>query len=286
MLNTNSYTQEDVLRIIDELENILSFMADELKLTAVRNSKLQKWKDISLENNVSPTEKIPYVYQIHRYVRALRIIKKHYKNIKTETLKKIYKGTIDDFTHESENFLFELEMASRLLCSKLYQEKNFSINLKERTDIIINNEIFVECKRIKSIKSFENNIRDANNQLEKLKKGEFGIIALDISNLLKEEYFGKIKEHEECINNIFDENIQLYDHVLQKLISEKYYSITEKLNRLNFKLNERVIGLVCQAEILIPMQESFICSRAMKYEKIYLDEWIEELLESILFNNT
>lgn len=120
-----------------------------------------------------------------------------------ERLQKIIKGA--DFTSEtkdndsSRDFLYELMIAAKL------KKNGFGINFDTVTDIIAEkNDIlyFIECKRIKSLKKFEENYKKAGKQIEREKKdNSYGLIFIDIYNMIKEDIPQKEYLSHEEINN-------------------------------------------------------------------------------------
>jgi len=122
-------------------------------------------------------------YEMHQIVLIYEFLKENNSNEFLNTLKEIPKGK--DFREEARelkkddprNFLYELMIAIH------FTKKNFQVDLSTLTDIKISQpEIFIECKKIKSINKFEERLKKAIKQIISINKKNLGIIFIDITD--------------------------------------------------------------------------------------------------------
>lgn len=104
------------------------------------------------------------------------------KSIRAEAIKKNDRGQNDD---PARDFAFELNIASRFF------KGGYEVDLTDDCDVVVTigkDKLYVECKRIKSLKKLDSRIKEASNQIDKRigtnRKNKYGLIALDVTDLL------------------------------------------------------------------------------------------------------
>jgi hypothetical protein len=161
------------------------------------------------------------------------------------------------------NFLFEFLMGARFALSSKGSNK---VNLAGNGDVIIGDEIAIECKNIRSLNNLVKNVDKAKKQIEdrvSTDAAKFGFIALDISNIFPmekvQDFVQKVfndfaNNHEKLIEfQRFDQNVVdsvLDDSNFQKLIQS--YIIHEAETTLysalplRYGMGEKVFGIIFQ----------------------------------------
>lgn len=148
-------------------------------------------KDTSDENLVAIIKEM-----MNSHVEANEIIR-IYNDLKgldiqeyLDQIKKVITGQEFRATSESDparDFLFELSMAARFL------RAGYKISLKSICDIEVKlpdgRILFVECKRVKSLKKLSKNIKNANQQIVRRIKDSsslknIGMVAVNVTDLL------------------------------------------------------------------------------------------------------
>lgn len=104
------------------------------------------------------------------------------KSIRAEAIKKNKNGQNDD---PARDFAFELNIASRFL------KGGYEVDLTDDCDVVVtigSDKLYVECKRIKSLKKLASRIKEASNQIDTRiganRKNKYGLIALDVTDVL------------------------------------------------------------------------------------------------------
>jgi hypothetical protein len=196
----------------------------------------------------------------------------------------------DDFDQKYNDYFFELSMASRFL-NKLTPSK---INLGTICDIIIDNEIAIECKYIHSKENICKNITSAMKQIDSRvdeKLARYGFVAIDISNVVN--FDSERKFAIEHFNNLYIDNQHnvspmdvLKSKEFQKPIMESFASATGNMFISAINGNDMSKNLnVNTRAILIQVNTSFHVETA---EKIIpapfrmLDHYINPLLDENL----
>jgi len=177
-----------------------------------------------------------------------------YKRLKCEPVseltgikEKLQKGVNGPIETEAEtpksttarNFIFEATTAARFhnptngINSILNAESDTGINFEQ-------SKIWIECKRITTIKKIEKNIRKASTQLEKIlhKKigsGNKGLVAIDISKILN------------LGDKIFvQKNDILLVQAIEKLMNDFIYQNSKNWENIYNKRDRKIIGtIVC-----------------------------------------
>ena len=129
------------------------------------------------------------------------------KTIRAEAIKKNKKGQNHD---PARDFSFELNIASRFL------KGGFEVDLTDDCDVVVSigkDKLYLECKRIKSLNKLGARIKSASTQIDtrvgKNRKNKFGLIALDVTDLLLPE--GTVTA---------TNNVHLYNMQIQKAITD------------------------------------------------------------------
>lgn len=129
------------------------------------------------------------------------------KSIRAEAIKKNKKGQNDD---PARDFAFELNIASRFL------KGGYQVDLTDDCDVVVTidgNTLYVECKRLKSLKKLGPRIKEASKQIDTRigsnRKNKFGLIALDVTDILIPEGSVTATSH-----------VRLYDMQIQKSITD------------------------------------------------------------------
>lgn len=129
------------------------------------------------------------------------------KSIRAEAIKKNKKGQNND---PARDFAFELNIASRFL------KGGYKVDLTDDCDVVVDigkDKLYVECKRIKSLKKLGHRIKEASVQIDtrigKKRKNKFGLIALDVTDILLPEGTVTATSH-----------VRLYDMQIQKAITD------------------------------------------------------------------
>lgn len=140
---------------------------------------------------------------------------------------------------------------------------NKLVDLNSNTDIIFDNEIFVECKKIHGENSFKDNLKKANKQIRsaKLNLDQKAFIALELTDVFNKndvlkllhrvsEYFRiNYKELESSGSYTNDLNFR---KVIQSLFNSKleflFQNMIKEFYRKNkeFKFDDHIIGIFYQ----------------------------------------
>ena len=159
-----------------------------------------------------------------------------------EKLQKGVNGPIESATETSKsttarNFIFEATTAARFhnpkngLSSMLNAESDSGIYFEK-------NKIWVECKRITTIKKIEKNIRKASDQLERILHNKIGaknkgLVAIDVSKILNSG------------DNIFvQKNDTLLIQAVESLMNNFIYQNHKKWENIYVKRDRKLIGTI------------------------------------------
>ncbi|MDU7785017.1 MAG: hypothetical protein E7J79_01685 [Aggregatibacter aphrophilus] len=260
---------QDAEKLVSELEGISVF-------ENIKKSKFYLWlKKVKNRKNQDAKQLIPVFSKLYHYNRILEFVRDNIISIKEDTISHLISGpyNILDDSHQSENYFFEIDMASRFPdgCSK---------NLLSPTDIVINDNLFIECKKLHSYKKFEKNIKDANNQISNLKRDIKAFIALDFTDIFKSNEYLELlapiisffkKYHLELNGANFIENPNFRNVAMTLLSSALEFKFNELLidfERKNpeFQFNRNVIGIFYQLYTFLELDdESIILVRGATY---------------------
>ncbi|UOO77102.1 hypothetical protein LVJ85_00850 [Neisseria sp. Dent CA1/247] len=284
-------------KLVTEMKELISFYEEHFDYKKIRSSKIQKWIDCVGNPNVKNVDKFEYFFQLRQYVRAMQTFKNKSDVIKKDTITKMLSGGQGSKNDRSSDYFFEIDMARRFINREDFED----INLNENTDIIFKSsccdaEIFVECKNINSDKSFEENIRKANKQLElKLNANKgLGVIAVNLSNVFDVAEYRKllspvmdtfIKHYEaigrEEIDILSDRNFQqIFSAMLQGLMELEFRKMFQKFENNDYKFHGRVLGIFYQVEVMIPMRsvDGFFIVRMATYYTFSSNKELENFI--------
>lgn len=120
-------------------------------------------------------------------LEGLRIVYKAFKdrgdNL-NEKVKNIIKGVAFKYKQEvvsddkCRGFLYELKIAANFLLS------GYNVDVSQRADVVINGNVFIECKKITSDKKIIDRIKDALEQIKEKEGVRNGIIYVDITDAI------------------------------------------------------------------------------------------------------
>ncbi|OGP67985.1 MAG: hypothetical protein A2W27_03720 [Deltaproteobacteria bacterium RBG_16_44_11] len=176
--------------------------------------------------------KIAYFLRLMREAEEITWIFEGFKSEQNPKSIRIIKesigGTVFSATdapnNRSRDYLFELRIAS------YYRRAGFDAKIGTESDVIVqkhNQTIYVECKRLKSIKKVEVRLKEAAIQLDKRYKDHsnksdlFGIFAVDLSAIINPESGFLIRlTHDEGTDYIREK----MNHFFDKYNPAKYFS--------------------------------------------------------------
>jgi len=223
-------------------------------------------------------------YNINKIFRENKsindIYSKHFNNIKEKyIIICLNNNRIEIKFKEEINFILEANKLNHeniimKLCDKINyinsEMNNIKIKNNNLKNIIINNK---------------NNMKEIKNEIKDLKiKNEEEIMKKD--NEIKDIINKKYKEIIEIINNNkniqskeYDNKLLMKENIIKDLINEDIKAINNKINEINNKNKERIIGIKNKIEEII---------NAIKYKLIKINENINnkynELKEQINYN--
>lgn len=196
----------------------------------ILNTKLGKIKkDIDLIESLSIKDCSKLVGIVVKYNEINKLFESDVEYNKKD-LVKLIEGQHDYDADSNQNYndtLFELSMAVRFL--QVEKGAPRKVNLLTDCDLIVNNELAVECKYIHSKSNLVKNISKAKKQVETRvcnNEAEFGYIALDLSsviplielnNFFNFTYSRFLKNYE----NFYEKNI--VDDVVRHLLLDRNF---------------------------------------------------------------
>lgn len=177
-----------------------------------------------------------------------------------QKLKKGINGPINaaDETPEStaaRNFLFEASVAAKAH----RPEKGIEAILDARSDTGIRlngKKLWVECKRVTTVKKIESNARKASSQLETILAGEVGsghrgIVAMDVSKVLNkgDKIFVTRNDNEllVSVDRMMDQFIQKHSHIWQHVYERRQKKIIGTVIRFSFMATSEARNLLVHA---------------------------------------
>ncbi|EMN0829972.1 hypothetical protein [Providencia rettgeri] len=140
---------------------------------------------------------------------------------------------------ECREFLYELKVAAYIALS------GHEVVVNKRADVIVDKDVFVECKKIRSSSKLTKRIKDAIIQLKEKESVDSGIIYVDISDAvpnLKDEFF---VVNQKSLHNFLvrkKSSSQHLDDYVRNLIIEKFQEYIGAFIHRNSKRIESLIG--------------------------------------------
>ncbi|HEJ9425147.1 TPA: hypothetical protein SMO99_002937 [Proteus mirabilis] len=193
-------------------------------------------------------------------LNGIRIIHKAFikkeESIKNQITKVIngvaFKYQFDELKDDKcREFLYELKVAAYLRLS------GYEVNVSERADIIIGNEIFVECKKIRSPLKIITRIKEALTQLNKKEKVEKGIIYVDISDAVPGLNDRFLVVNQKDLPELISKKVsplQHNDKYVKDLITESIFKST--LDYIN-KHTEDIESLIGDTVLVLNFESAF-----------------------------
>jgi hypothetical protein len=240
---TNNQDFKETIRRYDEVKEWL-----ESKGILINNKRFQRSRKLINKGYSGTLEDNHNILWAYIDLHDLFEIYSHLREIKSngliKTLKKITGGhellseeKSDGGSGHGRNFTFELFTAARL--ARAGYQVTFN-TLADINFIASGSQIHVECKRIKSHKNMEQNIKKAMSQIE-IRCGncssDRGIVAISISKLVWDELNAR--------NKYMLTDTKTIQDAFFKYINELGRSIQQKYS----KNSERTIGLILHYKV-------------------------------------
>ncbi|MCA0901467.1 hypothetical protein [Microbulbifer agarilyticus] len=211
--------------------------------------------------------------EVHEIIRAYNGLKSIDSKEFHDQIKKVASG--HEFRANSENdqardFLFELTTASRFV------KAGYRVSLTGICDIVVDlasgGMLFVECKRIKSIKKIGVNVKKANKQIAK--RINFartskvkGLVAINVTDLLPQT--------KDLLPDLASAATEIHRGVSNKFTRENIGPLSEGMNKKCF-------GVMCESAKMHYLSHSsdiqgFTYSRHTDFLPYYEDELFRRL---------
>ncbi|AZL68722.1 hypothetical protein [Pseudomonas oryziphila] len=176
---------EDFARLLDEFQRLLVKHGSN---TNVRNTKLGFYERQLKEISSLPNQDAAMLASIVTRYNLLNRLFPRPENIKIKDadLMKLLEGASDlqEKGQEYNDTFFELSMALRFLPS---EKATVNLDMTTICDVIVNEELAVECKYLHGIKGLRPNLSKGLKQLDERvekKLASYGFVALDLSALV------------------------------------------------------------------------------------------------------
>lgn len=223
---------KDLNQIIQDYKELLSNLDPILKNIRPRSSILktklsQYMKELENINSLDEKESTKLISIINKYNSIGSLLKSNNVKFNESELIKIIEGSFsfNETDDKANDILFELIIANRFLSRENSQE--IQIDMSNNCDLIINNEIAVECKYIHSKSNMIKNIDKAIKQIDKRisdKQAKYGLIALDLTHICQDkDFYNNIQliykmflDENKKLTNLYLENELLYSVVVNK----------------------------------------------------------------------
>ena len=221
-----------------DFEEVLIQIAKVLKIvrprTRIENTKLWKLKrDLNGLDGLG-NESIAKAIELVTKYAALKPIFSEEIIVDKKHLYRLVEG-IHDYELDSDDKyndkFFELSMGVRFFQAARGKAK---INLAGECDVVVNNEIAIECKYIHSLSSLIKNIEKADKQIIQRVSDEqavFGFIAIDLSHVIPREVINRFagvvfNEFTESYRSMSMSGIRLRGNLIDHIMSDKnFYKI-------------------------------------------------------------
>lgn len=274
--DNTDFSQSDKVsnKIISDIVEDYQFFLEQLKnIFNIKNIEKQKVYKLLSKLKSSPTQNdiCLALANINRFTRISPLLEKYKDDIKQDTIKRMIAGNedADYYSEQSDNFFFEFDIATRLK----NRNENTIIDLKTNNDVVIDNNIIIECKKIhsQSRSSFRDNISKAVTQInDGIDKsvGNVGFIAVDLTNVIDHEiiksFFISIfnefySQHKEILYSNDDIISETINNKNFRNITQSYstnhleYTFHKLFNKKNNSiiLSENILGIFFQAETYV-----------------------------------
>lgn len=196
----------------------------------------EKWK--SEEQASYETYSFLNAYaEIAELVRIRSVFSENQYSSLNEKIKKVVAGApFRNFSEKdnSRDFLFELTIATRFI------NAGFNVDISQSADVVASSNgitIFIECKRVKSVKQVKKRVKSANLQIKKrirsaMATGARGIVALNVSDIINPENKMTFIDDPNELKRINSNELQLFVENFEA--------------GLNSKSNSKVLGVICE----------------------------------------
>lgn len=271
--DNTDFSQSDKVsnKIVSDIVDDYQCFLEQLKSTFnIKNIEKQKvYKLLSkLKSSPNQNDICLALANISRFTRILPLLEKYKDDIKQDTIKRMIAGNekADFYSEPSDNFFFEFDIATRLK----NRNKDTVIDLKTKHDVIVDNNIIIECKKIhsRSQSSFRENVLKAVEQIDDgvdKSVGKVGFIAIDLTNIIDHEIIKSFflsmfnefySQHKEILSNDDDILRETIHNKNFRNITQSYstnhleYTFHRLFNKKNNSiiLSENVLGIFFQAE--------------------------------------
>jgi hypothetical protein len=234
------------------IDNMTSLIEEVKPKTDIKKTKLWKIREDLEQINTLEYEETSHLLGIITKYNMINILFESDVIYDKKELLKLIEGNInyvDDSNQEYNNVLFELSMAIRFISSN---SKKYEIQLGggHECDIIIDNDIAIECKYIHSHSNLEKNISRAKKQINKRieeQKAKKGYIALDFSNIIDKEK----------LNSFISYTFEIFKSNYSKMKGNKSDITKSITNDGNFK---KIIQSILTHEIELLLYEKITTS--------------------------
>ncbi|QRV20441.1 hypothetical protein [Lacrimispora saccharolytica] len=233
-INKLKYEKTHSSRFMDQLPDVIEWLSEKgFRAQCSRYSRYKMHIDDFYKENNSLNDLESKFARLNAAVQECIEIVLIYEAFKTENsvgfnnrLKQIVNG--HDFydktmkSDQARDFLYELTVAA------YFKSLGYTIDFDRTTDVFAKRKddvIFIECKRIKSLKALEENFRKAGKQLaESVTSGSYGLIFIDVYNCLSDkvrdyEYASVMEMNKEIkgiVGGFENENRNLIDRLLEQ----------------------------------------------------------------------
>ncbi|MCG3686575.1 hypothetical protein L5F41_11100 [Aliarcobacter butzleri] len=189
--------KKDLEQIIQDYKELLLNLDTFLKKVRPRSSisktKLNQYmKKLDDITSLDENESTKLITIINKYNSIGSLLKNNNVKFNESELIKIIEGSFsfEETDDNANDILFELIIANRFLSSKSLNE--IRIDMSNNCDLIINDEIAIECKYIHSQSNMIKNIDKAIKQINKRisnKQAKYGFVALDLTHICQDKKF-------------------------------------------------------------------------------------------------
>jgi len=243
-----------------------------IKLSPGRTSHYEKvvghWKDAYKTATADEGRKIfpdfvSSMFEVFDFVSIYKAFEGVPAQQLTSVVQKLQKGVngpvnaVDETPDSTaaRNFLFEAAVAAKAH----RPDKGIEAILDARSDTGISlngKKLWVECKRVTTVKRIESNARKASSQLETILVGEVGsghrgIVALDVSKILNrgDKIFVTRNDNEllASVDRIMDQFIQEHSHIWQRVYERRHKKIVGTIIRFSFMASSEARNLLVHA---------------------------------------
>lgn len=291
---------KDLNKLIQDYKDLLSNLDAILKKIRPRSSiyktKLNQYmKKLENINSLDENEATKLITIINKYNSIGALLKNNNVKFNESELIKIIDGSFsfDETNDKANDILFELIIANRFLSRENLQE--IQIDMSNNCDLIINNQIAVECKYIHSKSNMVKNIDKAIKQIDKRifdKQAKYGLIALDLTHICQDEsFYNNIQliykmflDENKKLTNLYSEDELLFSVVSNKNFKNSIHAylnhtfettFRSSFNPKKLNINTKAIIYQCNFSFSFSDKENIIpiSSRNMTF---YLNDNLNE----------